>query len=108
MICSFNLDEKDIDLLNKYIKKNKIKNKSVAISECINKTCNNTNLSDLFFDMDSKLNRLVHNVFLIRKLQEQFFTNMEFYDNNDPKIDKCLNEFLDKTNRYRSHNSFLS
>ena len=105
MICSFNLKEKDLDLLDRYIKENNIKNKSVAISECINKTCNKTDLTDLFFDIDSKLNRLVHNVFLIRKLQEQFFANTRFRLNFNTKEDKCLNEFLDSNDRY--HNNFL-
>lgn len=94
------LEKNDYELLDKIIKKNKYKNKSDAIRECIRRCADKSNFSDHTYEINSKLNRLNHNIFLIRKLQEQFFVNMEFEENLDIKSDKSLKEFLNKNNPY--------
>lgn len=105
MICSINLKEDDNKILEEYMKQNKIKSKSFAISECIKKACSNESIDDFVFEINSKLNRLVHNQFLTKKLVEQLFANYHFRENLEIENDEKLNDFYRKVNSYK--NKFL-
>lgn len=103
---SVRLTEKDTKLLNKYIEENNIDNRSEAIRQCIRKSVNQMDLNNFMFDINNKMNRLIHNQFLTRKLLEQFFVNMKFNSNTDVESSESLEEFNDRFNKYG--NKFLN
>ena len=87
---SVRLTEKDTKLLNKYMEENNIDNRSEAIRQCIRKSVNQMDLNNFMFDINNKMNRLIHNQFLTRKLLEQFFVNMKFNSNTDVESSERL------------------
>lgn len=97
---SFRLKENDMELLQKFMKENNIKNKSEAIRECLKRSVQQQELNDFMFDINMKINRLVHNQFLTRKLLEQLFVNMGFKKNLDSVSSSVLKEFNDRYNSY--------
>ena len=103
---SVRLTEKDTKLLNKYMEENNIDNRSEAIRQCIRKSVNQMDLNNFMFDINNKINRLIHNQFLTRKLLEQFFVNMKFNSNTDVESSVSLEEFNDRFNKYG--NKFLN
>jgi len=103
---SVRLTEKDTKLLNKYMEENNIDNRSEAIRQCIRKSVNQMDLNNFMFDINNKMNRLIHNQFLTRKLLEQFFVNMKFNSNTDVESSESLEEFNDRFNKYG--NKFLN
>ena len=103
---SVRLTEKDTKLLNKYMEENNIDNRSEAIRQCIRKSVNEMDLNNFMFDINNKMNRLIHNQFLTRKLLEQFFVNMKFNSNTDVESSESLEEFNDRFNKYG--NKFLN
>ena len=103
---SVRLTEKDTKLLNKYMEENNIENRSEAIRQCIRKSVNQMDLNNFMFDINNKMNRLIHNQFLTRKLLEQFFVNMKFNSNTDVESSESLEEFNDRFNKYG--NKFLN
>ena len=86
--------------------KNNIDNRSEAIRQCIRKSVNQMDLNNFMFDINNKMNRLIHNQFLTRKLLEQFFVNMKFNSNTDVESSESLEEFNDRFNKYG--NKFLN
>lgn len=102
---SFRLTEKDMNLLNKFMEENHITNKTEAIRECIRKSVSNQDLNNFIFDMNNKMNRLVRNQFLTKKLLEQFFVNMGFKKNIDVESSESLNDFNEQNDKYK--NKFL-
>ena len=99
---SFKLGERDLFLLDTFMKNNKIKNQSEAIRKCIEIAANESNFDDSIFDINSKLNKLIHNQFLTRKLLEKFFVN--FCDKNyDVKKSECLKEVYERYNKYSDY-----
>ena len=103
---SVRLTEKDTKLLNKYMEENNIDNRSEAIRQCIRKSVNQMDLNNFMFDINNKMNRLIHNQFLTKKLLEQFFVNMRFSINTDPNSCETLEEFNDRFDKYK--NNFLN
>ena len=103
---SVRLSDSEIKLLNKFMQENNIDNKSEAIRECIRKSVNQMDLNNFMFDINNKMNRLIHNQFLTRKLLEQFFVNMKFSVNTDIDSSESLEEFNDRFNKYS--NKFLN
>lgn len=99
-ILTLKINEEDVKLLEKIMKGNGYKNKSVAIRECIRRCAGESDYSDVVFEVNSKLNRLIHNVYLVKKLLEQMFVNFQFDENLDLKKDECFNEFMKKNNKY--------
>lgn len=87
------------------MKSNNIKNVSSAIRESLNRIYRITDNDEFIFEINTKLNRLVHNQFITKKLLEQFFVNEGFKDNLDLKSDSCLSDFYEKNNSYK--NNFL-
>lgn len=102
---SFRLNETDINLLNKFMSENNITNKTEAIRQCIRKSVGQQDLNNFMFDINNKMNKLVHNQFLTKKLLEQFFANMGFKKNIDVESSDILEEFNDRFNKYG--NNFL-
>jgi len=102
---SFRLTEKDMNLLKKFMEENNITNKTEAIRECIRKSVANQDINNFIFDMNIKMNRLVRNQFITKKLLEQFFVNMGFKKNMEIESNESLNEFNDQFNNYK--NKFL-
>lgn len=105
VISSVNLKDEDIKLLEQFMKDNNIKNKSLAIRECIKVATKKEDINDFLFEQNNKMNRIIHNVYLIKKLLEQFFVNTGFAKNIDLESDDCLNEFYEKNNSFK--NNFL-
>jgi len=103
---SLRLSEKDIKLLNKFMEENDIENKSEAIRQCIRKSTSQNDLNNFIFDINNKMNRLIHNQFLTKKLLEQFFVNMRFNSNTDVNSSITLDEFNEQFNKYS--NKFLN
>lgn len=91
--------------LNEIMKRNNYKSKSEAIRECIDVAYNNDNIKVYLGEENRKINRISHNVFLIKKLLEQFFANNGFRENINVKDDKCLNDFFEEYSSY--NNDFL-
>ena len=102
---SFRLNEKDLKLLNKFMEENHLTNKTEAVRECIRKSVGQQDLNNFIFDINNKMNRLIHNQFLTRKLLEQFFVNMGFKKNIDLESSTSLEEFNNQYNSYG--NKFL-
>ena len=103
---SVRLTEKEIKLLNKYMEENNIENRSEAIRQCIRRSASQIELNNFMFDLNNKMNRLIHNQFMTRKLLEQFFANMKFNSNADVNSSESLEEFNDKFDKYV--NNFLN
>lgn len=99
-ILTLKINEEDVKLLKKIMKGNSYKNKSVAIRECIRRCAGESDYIDVVFEVNSKLNRLIHNVYLVKNLLEQMFVNFQFDENLDLKNDECFNEFMKKNNKY--------
>mgnify|MGYP002621110769 FL=1 len=70
---SLRLSERDIKLLNKFMEENNIKNKSEAIRQCIKKSATQMELNNFMFDINNKMNRLIHNQFLTKKITRTIF-----------------------------------
>lgn len=70
---SLKLSEKDIKLLNKFMEENDIENKSEAIRQCIRKSTSQNDLNNFIFDINNKMNRLIHNQFLTKKTIRTIF-----------------------------------
>lgn len=102
---SFKLSESDMKLLNDFMKDNNIKNKSLAIRECIKIATEKDDLKSFMFEQNNKSNRMLHNIFVIKKLLEQHFVNTGFAQNIELEKDECLKKFYDKYNSYK--NNFL-
>ena len=102
---SFRLNEKDKRLLNQYMEKNNLKNRTEALRECLRKAVASQEIENFIFDINNKLNRLVYNQTMTKKLLEQFFVNMGFQKNIDVKESEILEEFKEKNNKYG--NNFL-
>ena len=94
------LSDEDKELLNKYMANKKIKSKSEAIRKCIRKTVKEQNINDLIFDLNNKMNRILHNQYLTKKLLEQLYVNMGFKKNLDTKNNVGLKDFNEKFNSY--------
>lgn len=101
IVNSFKLSEKDVLLLEEFMNDNNIKNKSAAIRQCIKIAIENKNLEDFLFEQDKKMNRLLHNVFMTKKLVEQFFVNTGFAENINLSSDFCLKEFYKINDSYK-------
>ncbi len=102
---SVRLSPKELEILNNFMKKNNIKNKSQAIRVCIRNTIENHEMNNSINDINIKLNRLIHNQFMTKKLLEQLYVNMGFKNNFETDDSKILQEFYEKNNNYR--NNFL-
>lgn len=97
---TFRLNAEDKELLNKYMINNKIKSKSEAIRKCIRENAQDQHINDLFFDLNNKINRVLHNQYLTKKLLEQLYVNMGFKNNLDTKNNEGLKDFNEKFNSY--------
>ncbi len=86
------------ELLNIYMKENKIKKRSVAIKDCIKKVMFNYEKEESNFEISEKLNRILYRQNLNKKLLEQIFANMGFPINEDPDKDELLKNFYEKHN----------
>lgn len=104
-VVTIKFNTTDIEKLEKFMKENQCKNKSSAIRECINIASSKIELKSLVYDITIKLNTVIHNENIIRKLLEQLFTNTGFVENYDIKKDTCLKDFYEKNNTYK--NNFL-
>ena len=102
---SYRFTNRDLSLLDKFMKENNISNKTEALRECIKRSVSRQDFDSLFFDLNNKMNRLIHSQYLTRKLLEQFFVNMKFTKNSDVNLSDNLMEFNDKFNKYE--NNFL-
>ena len=94
-IESFRLNDRDLYLLNKFMQENNFKNKSVAVRECIKRSVTIHDANTILFDLNNKINRLIHNQYLTKKLLEQLFTNLKFSKNSDIKSNEVLEEFYE-------------
>lgn len=99
---SYRLTRSDLSLLDKFMKENDINNKTEAIRECIKRSVARQDTDSLIFDLNNKMNRLIHNQYLTKKLLEQLFANMKFTKNSDINLSESLDEFNDKFNKYGS------
>lgn len=95
----------DLKLLDKFMKENNISNKTEALRECVKRSVAKQDTDTLLFDLNNKINRLIHNQYLTKKLLEQLFTNLKFSKNSDIKSNEVLEEFYDNFNNYG--NKFL-
>lgn len=102
-IESFRLNNRDLYLLNKFMEDNDFKNKSVAVRECIKRSVASHDTDTMLFDLNNKINRLIHNQYLIKKLLEQLFTNLKFSKNSDIKSNEVLEEFYESFDKYRDN-----
>lgn len=97
---SINLNSRDEELLNEYMKEHKIKFKSTAIKKCIEDASTKNEFKLVLSDIDKKLNRLLHRENIDRKLLEQLFSNMGFPINEKISDDNCLKEFYKVNDNY--------
>lgn len=104
-VVTTKLSAKDSENLEKFMKENKCKNKSSAIRECINIASCKQELNTSIYDIITKLNKIIHNENILKKLLEQFFANNGFVENYDIKKDQCLKDFYENNNTYK--NNFL-
>lgn len=104
---SIKLSDYELSLLERFMTINKIKSFSEAIRECIYRTTDRSRLDVIADEIDNKLNRLLHNQYLIKKIQDQFFANFGFGNNEDVEEDEILKEAYRKYDKYKSLNNFL-
>ncbi len=102
---SYRFTKSDLSLLDKFMKENSINNKTEALRECIKRSVVRQDIDSLIFDLNNKMNRLIHNQYLTRKLLEQLFVNMKFTKNSDVNLSESLEEFNNQFNKYG--NKFL-
>jgi len=101
----YRFTKSDLVLLSKFMKENGIDNKTEALRECIKRGVARQDIDSLIFDLNNKMNRLIHNQYLTKKLLEQLFVNMKFAKNSDVDLSESLEEFNNKFNKYG--NKFL-
>lgn len=82
------------------MRENNIDNKTEALRECIKKSVAKQDIDSLLFDLNNKMNRLIHNQYLTKKLLEQLFVNMKFAKNSDINLSESLEDFNDNFNKY--------
>lgn len=85
------------------MEENHIKKRSDAIRECIRCCVDKRDLNASINDLTIKINRLVHNQFLIKKLLEQNFVNSVFGKNKDINADECLKDFYEEYRTYKDN-----
>lgn len=100
---TIDLDEELNSKLDDYMKRNKIKLRSVAIKECINKISNQEAIDSIMTELDKKYNRILYRINLNKKLLEQIFVNTGFQINETIDDDKLLKEFYETNNKYRKY-----
>ncbi len=105
IIECYRFTKSDLVLLSKFMKENGIDNKTEALRECIKRGVARQDIDSLIFDLNNKMNRLIHNQYLTKKLLEQLFVNMKFAKNSDVELSESLEEFNNKFNKYG--NKFL-
>ncbi len=81
-----------------YMRENNIKFRSVAIKKCIEEMSNKISDRGILLEIDSKLNSLLYRISLIKKIQDQFFANMGFASNENPKDDEQLQKIYEEYN----------
>lgn len=82
------------------MKEHKIKLRSVAIKDCINKATNKEDINNFYSELDKKLNRILYRQNMNKKLLEQFFVNMGFPVNEKIENDLSLKQFYQNNNNY--------
>lgn len=100
MECSIFLYEKQVLLLNDFMKKNNCKSKAEAVRKCIEIASDVKSRDDLLLDMNNKLNRIIYRENIQKKLLEQFYANMEFKIDKDVKTEEGLVRFYENNNFY--------
>lgn len=88
------------DKLKKYMKEHKIKTKSVAIKECINKVLLTSEYNSYMFEISEKLNRILYRQNVNKNVLEQMFVNFGFPENYEIEKDELLKEIYQKRNKY--------
>lgn len=94
------LYEKQVLLLNEFIKNNNYKSKAEAIRKCIELASYLESRNDLLMDINNKLNRIIYRENIQKKLLEQFYANMEFPIEQDVKADESLKRFYQNNSFY--------
>ena len=97
---SYRFTKTDLSLLDKFMKENGISNKTEALRECIKRSVVRQDIDSLIFDLNNKMNRIIHNQYLTKKLLEQFYANMEFPVDQDVKTEAGLKRFYENNNFY--------
>ncbi len=100
---SISLEDYLEDKIKSYMKINKIKTKNKAINEIISTFFEYEKVFKNIKDLDSKIDKLLSTVYLIKSLEEQSYANHGFRENSDPTKDKYLTSFYDniKKNKYK-------
>ena len=87
--------ELEYKLLN-FMKENKIKLRSSGIKTCIDIATKDVGVENALRKIDDQLNRIYHTEYMIKKILEYLFVNMEFEKNLDIDSDKCLKQIYDE------------
>ena len=86
--------------LEKYMKENHIKRKSIVIKNAIEEFLKNKNIKQKLEEMEILQKKSLYKINLYGKLLEQHFVNMGFSFNEKIDMDNNLKQFYEKNNRY--------
>ncbi len=105
MIFSVRFSDEEYMSLQNFMNENNINNKSKAFRKALEIANKEQDNNSFLKNVDDKLNRIIYNETIIKKLLEQFFANTGFSINSNPKNDKTLQDFYEKN--YSRKNNFL-
>lgn len=105
MIFSVRFSDEEYMSLQNFMNENNINNKSKAFRKALEIANKEQDNNSFLKNVDDKLNRIIYNEIIIKKLLEQFFANTGFSINLNPKNDKTLQDFYEKN--YSRKNNFL-
>ena len=104
MKVSTTLNNNIFKLLNQYMKRNEIENRSKALADLITKALLNEEYLFKTKEIDTKLNRILFHENMTKKILDQMYVNFGFPKNQDVKKNKLLGEFDEKNNYYEGRN----
>lgn len=95
---SIYIDENLEEQLEVYMKQNKISKRSVAIKNCIKEIILNNNYQNTVYNIEQKLNTILHRQAVNKNILEQLFANFGFSTNCDISKDQLLKEIRENNN----------
>lgn len=97
---SMTIDEDTYNMLQKYMKKNKLKNVSRTIAFLLRDALEAEKYLSNISLVDNKLNKILYRISMYKNLLEQMYVNFGFPKNKDVRSNELLKEFYYKNNKF--------
>lgn len=97
---SITIDEDTYNILENYMKKNRLNNTSRTVVNLIRDAIDEEKYLSYLTPIDQKLNKTLYRLKLYKDLLEQMYVNFGFIRNDDVRNNELLKEFYYKNNKF--------